>query len=55
MKPNFNLGILGRYKKIYEKSPRTPYQRLLESAEVPEASKAELARRKNGSDPVDLN
>jgi hypothetical protein len=23
----------GRYQKIYEKSPRTPYERLLESAE----------------------
>jgi hypothetical protein len=45
----------GRYKKIYEKSPRTPYQRLLESAEVSEESKAELTRRKSGSDPVVLN
>jgi hypothetical protein len=45
----------GRYQKIYEKSPRTPYQRLLESPEVSEASKAELTRRKNGSDPVVLN
>jgi hypothetical protein len=45
----------GRYHKIYEKSPKTPYQRLLESAEVSEKSKAELRRRKNGSDPVALN
>jgi hypothetical protein len=45
----------GRYKKIYEKSPKTPCQRLLESAEVSEESKAELRRRKNGSDPVVLN
>jgi hypothetical protein len=45
----------GRYKKIYEKNPKTPCQRLLESSEVSEASKAELIRRRNGSDPVDLN
>jgi hypothetical protein len=45
----------GRYKKIYEKDPKTSYQRLLESAEASEASKAELVRRKNGSDPVVLN
>jgi hypothetical protein len=32
-----------------------PYQRLLESGEVSEASKAELMRWKNGSDPVVLN
>jgi hypothetical protein len=45
----------GRYRKIYEKSPKTPYQRLLESPEVSEGSKAELMRRKSGSDPVVLN
>ncbi|MDR0997726.1 MAG: hypothetical protein LBL70_01555 [Treponema sp.] len=45
----------GRYKKIHEKSPKTPCQRLLESAEVSEESKAELIRRERGSDPVVLN
>jgi hypothetical protein len=45
----------GRYKKIYEKSPKTPYQRLVESAEVSEESKAELMRRKGLQDPVALN
>jgi hypothetical protein len=45
----------GRCKKIHEKSPKTPCQRLLESAEVSEESKVELMRRKNGSDPVELN
>jgi hypothetical protein len=45
----------GRYQKIYEKDPKTPYQRLVESGEVSEASKAEMVRRKNGSDPVVLN
>jgi hypothetical protein len=45
----------GRRKKIYEKSPKTPCQRLPESAEVSEESKVELMRRKNGGDPVELN
>jgi hypothetical protein len=45
----------GRYQKIYEKNPKTPCQRLLESAEVSEESKAELRRRKNGYNPVELN
>jgi hypothetical protein len=45
----------GRYKKIHEKSPKTPCQRLLESAEVSEESKAELMRRKNAYNPVELN
>ncbi|MDR1352151.1 MAG: transposase family protein [Treponema sp.] len=45
----------GRYKKIYEKSPKTSYPRLFESEEVSEASKAELTRRKSISDPVVLN
>ena len=30
----------GRYKKVYEKSPKTPYLRLLESPEVSEECKA---------------
>jgi hypothetical protein len=45
----------GRYKKVYEKEPKTPCQRLLESPLVSEESKAELRRRKSGSDPVVLN
>jgi hypothetical protein len=45
----------GRYKKIYEKSPRTPCQRLLESPDCPGESKAELIRRKNAQNPVALN
>jgi hypothetical protein len=45
----------GRYKKLYEKSPKTPYQRLLESSEVSEESKAELMGRKSAGDPVVLN
>jgi hypothetical protein len=45
----------GRTKKIYEKEAKTPYERLLESAEVSEASKAELRKRKAGQNPVKLN
>jgi hypothetical protein len=45
----------GRYKKIYEKSSRTPCERLLESAEVSEESKAELRWRRNAYNPVELN
>jgi hypothetical protein len=35
----------GRYKKIYEKVPKTPCRRLFESPDVGEADKAELRRR----------
>jgi hypothetical protein len=45
----------GRYQKIYEKIPKTPYERLLESSEVSEESETELRRRKNGYNPVELN
>ncbi|MDR1174298.1 MAG: transposase family protein [Treponema sp.] len=44
----------GRYKKIYEKVPRTPCQRLLESPEVAEEHKAELRRRRALFNPVIL-
>jgi hypothetical protein len=44
----------GRYKKLYEKSPKTPYQRLLESPEISEGSKAELRLRHHQSNPVEL-
>ncbi|MCL1992378.1 MAG: hypothetical protein FWG66_05475 [Spirochaetes bacterium] len=45
----------GRYKKVYEKTPKTPYERLLESPEVPAESKAELMRRRAAQNPVELN
>jgi hypothetical protein len=35
----------GRYKKIYEKVPKTPCRRLLESPDLAEAYKAELRWR----------
>ena len=45
----------GRYRKVYEKAPATPYQRLLESPLVSDESKAELMRRKGEQNPVVLN
>jgi len=44
----------GRYKKIYAKQPKSPYQRLLESAELSEQCKAELRRRAQLLNPVAL-
>ena len=45
----------GRYRKVYEKAPAAPYQRLRESPLVSGESKAELKRRKDGQNPVELN
>ena len=45
----------GRYKKVYEKVPRTPYERLMESQDVSESCKAELERRRSQQNPVELN
>jgi hypothetical protein len=45
----------GRYKKVYEKQPETPCQRLLESPDVNEECKAELRRRKALYNPSVLN
>jgi len=44
----------GRYKKIYEKEPKPPYQRLIESADVSDECKAELLRRKAALNPIEL-
>jgi hypothetical protein len=44
----------GRYKKIYEKDPKTPYQRLLESPDVSVMCKEELRRRAALLNPVAL-
>jgi hypothetical protein len=44
----------GRYKKIYEKEPKTPCQRLLESPHISEESKEELRRRAALLNPIDL-
>jgi hypothetical protein len=45
----------GRWKKIYEKDPKTPYERLMESPDVSDESKAELRKRKSEQNPVALN
>jgi hypothetical protein len=45
----------GRYRKVYEKQPRTPYERLTESPDVSVECKAELERRRAGQNPVELN
>jgi hypothetical protein len=45
----------GKTKKIYEKTPKTPYERLMESPDVSDESKAELKRRKDAQNPVELN
>ena len=44
----------GRYKKVYEKSPKTPYERLLESS-IGEEYKIELRHRRELINPVELN
>jgi hypothetical protein len=58
--PSFRLAAKekqadGRCRKVYEKEPRTPYERLMESPDVSEECKAELLRRKAGNNPVELN
>ena len=45
----------GQYKKIYEKAPKTPYQRLLDPPDAGEQCKAELQWRKTLYNPVILN
>jgi hypothetical protein len=45
----------GRYKKVYEKEPRAPFQRLIESTDVSSECKAELKRRRAQQNPVELN
>ena len=44
----------GRTKRIYEKKPRTPYQRLLESADIAETTKAKLRTQHAPLDPFAL-
>ena len=45
----------GRYKKVYEKEPKTPYERLMKSPDISSECKAELERRRAGQNPVELN
>jgi hypothetical protein len=57
-KPTFKLWKRekknGRTKRIYEQKPATPYQRLLESADIPEATKTRLRAEHEGLDPFAL-
>ena len=57
-KPTFKLWKRqkqgGKTKRIYEKHPQTPYQRLLASADIPEATKDKLRAEHAGLDPFAL-
>ena len=44
----------GKTKRVYEQQPQTPYQRLLASAHIPEATKANLGAQHAGLDPFAL-
>lgn len=44
----------GKTKRIYESAPKTPYQRLLESPDIPEATKARLRAEHTTLDPFAL-
>jgi hypothetical protein len=57
-KPTFKLlkreKKAGRTRRVYEKTPKTPYQRLLESADIPQAMKKELRSQHAKLDPFEL-
>ncbi len=57
-KPTFKLlkreKKEGRTKRVYEQTPKTPYQRLLECADIPQAKKAELRAQHSKLDPFEL-
>lgn len=44
----------GRTKRVYEKKPQTPYERLLESPDIPEVTKVKLRGQHEGLDPYEL-
>ena len=44
----------GKTKRIYEKKPQTPYERLLASAEISEVTKAKLRAEHAALDPFEL-
>jgi hypothetical protein len=44
----------GKTKRVYEKTPKTPYQKLLECADIPEVKKAELRAQHAKLDPFEL-
>jgi hypothetical protein len=57
-KPTFKLlkreKKEGKTKRTYEPQPQTPYQRLLASPDIPEATKAKLRTQHAGLDPFTL-
>jgi hypothetical protein len=57
-KPTFKLLTRekqdGKTKRVYEKQPQTPYQRLLASADIPEPTKAKLRAKHQALDPFAL-
>jgi hypothetical protein len=57
-KPTFKLWKrekkAGRTKRIYEAKPQTPYQRLLDSTDIPEATKTRLRAEHARLDPFAL-
>ena len=57
-KPTFKLlkreKQNGKTKRIYEATPKTPYQRLLESPDIPEATKVKLRAQHAQLDPFAL-
>ena len=57
-KPTFKLWKRtkpdGKTKRIHEPTPQTPYQRLLASPDIPEATKATLRAEHAGLDPFAL-
>jgi len=57
-KPTFKLlrreKKNGKTKRIYEKKPQTPYRRLLDSADIGEATKSKLRAEHAGLDPFAL-
>ena len=57
-KPTFKLlkreKKNGKTRRIYEKTPCTPYQRLLDSPEIPEATKTKLRAEHVALDPFAL-
>ena len=57
-KPTFKLWKrakqAGKTKRVYEKTPQTPYQRLLASPDIPEATKARRRAEHAGLDPFAL-
>ena len=57
-KPTFKLlkreKKEGRAKRVYEATPKTPYERLVENPDIPEAKKRELRDRHAKLDPFEL-